>query len=105
MYEGTVEGLMLKEWGQLLAAENRADVLAIAQSVAYKLGQRQRHVCIDDVCDKLKELGIERKELGNAAGSVFKGGRWETVGFVLSRQPKRHAGVIRLWSLSEAWDR
>ena len=104
MYEGTIEGLMLKEWGQLLAAENRADVLAIAQSVAYKLGQEHRHVTIDDVCDQLKVLGIYREELGNAAGSVFKGGRWKTAGFVLSRQPKRHAGVIRQWTLSEVWD-
>lgn len=90
---------LVKRRGMTMAAEHRVDVLEKARAIAELRGLTGAHVTIDDVQAELIEQEIDPKMLGNAAGSVFKGGEWEMVGYQLSERVSRHKGLIRVWRL------
>ncbi len=83
------------------AAQARADLLELARTVAVRIAERQpdRLCTADDVQLHLISLGFEPDELGNAAGSIFRGARWQFVEFIRSARTTNHRRIIRVWRL------
>lgn len=97
-----VEAELRRIEGSSQAAQKRPNSLDVAKRVAVQLAQRTRGaVTIDDVYAELDRLGtgIGPDKLGNAAGSVFAGKRWECVGFTSSKRAARRTGMVRRWVL------
>jgi hypothetical protein len=94
------EGIKAGEAGKGLAAVNRATILRNARAVAIWVAERRADRCVsaDDV---YRHLSSEQsRQLGNAAGSLFRGSRWENTG--RRKQSKRisnHARWIMIWRL------
>ena len=78
----------------------RRGMLHLAQRVAVRIAERQGTVTSDDVFAVLARNGLNPKELGNAAGSVFRGHEFRFTGsWRKSRRPTNHARSIRVWAL------
>jgi len=93
------EGERRKEEGISRAVDKRADDLKIAQAIARKIAMQHpdRECHADLVQWELMDLGIN---LGNAAGSIFRGTDWEFTGrWVKSIRVTNHASVRRVWRL------
>jgi hypothetical protein len=88
--------------GMDLAAVARDSILDEARRAAVFIASLRddRSVSADDVMERLCSLGRKPEELGNAAGSVFRGKRWRWNGkWVKSRRETNHARMIRVWEL------
>lgn len=90
---------LAKEEGMHAAKVSRAKILAVAKELAEQLAIRHGVVNIDDVQAVLIQWGHHPSELGNAAGSVFRGEQWECVGFVASNRVSNHTRFVRNWRL------
>jgi hypothetical protein len=87
--------------GQELAVSNRSELLAEARSIAACLARRHkdRECTADDVYYELAQLGLPT-DLGNAAGSLFKGSQWVFTGKrIKSLRVSNHARWIMVWRL------
>ncbi len=95
------EGERRKKAGKELAAEKHAYVLSVAQRivVAVARSRAMRQATADDAQAALRDAGYNSGDLGNAAGSIFRGALWERVGYTKSRRPSNHARVIGIWRL------
>lgn len=96
------KGLRLKREGMARAATNRASLLKLARWLAVEIAESRtsRIVSMDDVQAALVDLGISDRALGNAAGSVFKGGKWAWTGSrIQSLRPHAHRNEIKTWRL------
>lgn len=91
------EGDRRKEAGIAGAASSRAALLWFAQAIAAHVGRFGAVVCADDVQAELIRQGHDPEDLGNAAGAMFRGGRWTCVGFRNSERTARQSGTIREW--------
>lgn len=91
-----------RDEGKVFSVKNRFNAFYVAKREAIILGAASE-ITADDVQDRMEELGYVPGDLGNAAGSVFSGGRWERVGYTKSRRASRHAGVIGVWRLKSAY--
>ena len=80
-----------------LAADKVPDDLRLAKRVAAMLGET-RQITIEDVRNWFAEQGM-KWTLGNAAGSVFDGGEWESCGFAAAKREESHGRIIRVWRL------
>jgi len=94
------EGVKARETGKSLAAVNRATILRNARAVAIWVAESRPDRCVsaDDVYRYLSSE--QSSQLGNAAGSLFRGSRWENTG--RRKQSKRisnHARWIMIWRL------
>ena len=89
----------LRDEGIAVAAENAGSVVLRVQEIARELGRRQRFVTADDVQRVMAERRISSKELGNGAGSMFRGkDQWRDTGRVVkSERIKAHARKISVW--------
>lgn len=86
------------EAGIELAATNNRPLLEIARRLAAELGRRQRFVTADDVQRILIDRGYQESQLGNAAGSVFRGRQWKWHGqTVKSERVASHGRLLRVW--------
>jgi|SRR5262245_31102239 len=94
-------GRRLKEEGMQLAAEAGHDILTLARRVAERIARAEGRVDIDVVQEALAGYGFKPGDLGQAAGSVFRGPQWRFVEFVESRRVGNHARMIRVWELIE----
>ena len=95
-------GKTLREAGKELAAVKRAYVLSYAQMLAVSLANSKPDRCVtaDDVYRQLALLGHDGNLLGNAAGSLFRGERWEFTGQrKQSVRISNHARWIMVWRL------
>jgi len=92
-------GRAMRDHGMEAAALAHKDVLRHARSVARRLArQSDNAITVDDVMAELQTEGLHPQDLGNAAGSIFKGDpRWVACGYVKSTRPSRHRGVIMSW--------
>lgn len=87
----------LKTAGMKTASENRKDELDYAKQVAVRIAQTQGTVTADDVQRVLLDEGIQ---LGNAAGSLFRGNQWLFTGeWRKSERTTNHARQNRVWAL------
>jgi hypothetical protein len=94
-------GRQAEEHGMSVAALSHAELLELAQEVAMQLGRLQCEVTIDDVHRWLGQHleGYEPSDLGNAAGSVFKGPQWQFVRWDASQRVSNHRRSVRVWRL------
>jgi hypothetical protein len=90
-----------REFGMALAAAARPALLAEAKSLASRVARAQGVVTSDDVALAMSEMGLRYEDLGNAAGSVFRGDFEWTGEVVTSERPSTHGRVIRVWRLKE----
>ena len=92
------ESQQRKEEGMALAASARPGDLEVARNIARHIARIGDGTCnADQVGIELEARGIE---LGNASGSLFKGGCWEFTGRrIRSARKSRHAGEIKVWRL------
>lgn len=88
-----------KQEGMTAAAVSRVELLQAAQEIAVQLAQQHGEVTADDVQAVLIQWGHHPSELGNAAGSIFKGKHWVFVRFCESTRVSNHKRVIRAWRL------
>lgn len=82
------------------AAKAKKDLLAYARKIAVEVAEsRQDRTCnADDVQAVLEKRGIGVLTLGNAAGSLFRGGKWVFTGrFVKSARIHAHKNLLRVW--------
>lgn len=91
-----------KRAGMSAAAAARASVLDIARVVAFELAEEHGVTHADAVQERLISMGITPDQLGNAAGSVFRGSYWRRVGGRPSSRVSRHANRIGVWALEPA---
>ncbi len=95
-------GRTQRDAGMDRAAARRAPVLRKARSIAVTvaLSRTDRCATADDV---YRHLTIaERRGLGNAAGSLFRGPRWTFTGRrTPSRRISNNAREIKIWKLQE----
>ena len=94
------EGIQARETGKGFAAVNRATILRNARAVATWVAESRPGRCVsaDDVYRYLSPE--QSSQLGNAAGSLFRGDQWENTG--RRKQSKRitnHARWIMIWRL------
>ena len=97
-------GLTLRDAGKQLASAKRAYVLSYARTLAIAIakGRADRCVTADDVYRQLAILGHDGNLLGNAAGSLFRGDRWEFTGQrKQSVRISNHARWIMVWRLKK----
>ena len=95
-------GESAKEAGRLTAAKCRDSLLALARDAVRKvaLSRSNRHATSDDAFAVLADMGKDASELGNAAGSLFRGTEWESTGtWAASRRKLNHARMVRVWRL------
>lgn len=91
-------GKNAKQFGIETAALNRATVLEIAQTIALELGPQYGEVHADMVFRRLIARNISPKQLGPAAGAIFRGPHWEFTGRMhRSRRISNHARRICIW--------
>jgi hypothetical protein len=91
-----------KEIGMDLAATKRQQILAVTKAAlcAIALSRSDRCVTADDAQRWLSENGYGPGSLGNAAGSLFRGGAWEFTGrWIKSERVISHANDLRVWRL------
>lgn len=97
-----VTGETEKEAGIKKAANARLKnrILQEAREIAKKLpAAKTTGITADDVVEKLVENGYGIHALGNAAGSLFRGGDWECIGRRKSTRVHAHANELRVWRL------
>jgi hypothetical protein len=92
-----VTGEQLKLEGMTRAADNNGMILKLYQSTAERLGRMGYPITIDTVHLELAIYGLGPVDIGNAAGSVFKGKDWERVGFRKADRFSSHARMLSLW--------
>jgi hypothetical protein len=99
LFDG-VESDRLKEEGMKAAAENAITPLELAREIAYELAMKHGTVNADMVGHELWiRHGI--KTLGPAAGSLFKGDKWQWTGeYMKSERKKNHSRMLRVWRLA-----
>ena len=89
----------LRDTGMESAAKGRAGLLQTARELAQRLAELYGKVTADDVRKEYEYRGGNWSDLGNAAGSIFKGKQWECVGFENSSVASSHARALRIWRL------
>ena len=96
------DGRDLRDAGKLLASAKRSYVLSYARMLAVTIAKSRPDSCVtaDDVYRQLALLGHDGNLLGNAAGSLFRGDRWEFTGQrKQSVRISNHARWIMVWKL------
>lgn len=91
------ESLRRRDQGMDRAAQNRAKILRLSRWLAKRHALEHGTVTADDVMRKLDVLGHTPDQLGNAAGSLFRGSEWECVGWVRSERVSNNGRMIRRW--------
>ena len=91
-----------KESGMMAAAMAKGELLEVARSCALHFAsQNYSGTCTsDDVAGEMQRRGYDYTELGNAAGSIFKGKQWAFTGsYTASKRPAAHKRDIKIWRL------
>ena len=86
-----------KERGMASAASHQRELLGIARAIALTLALNGDGTCtMDDVKRQMLKMGLDPRELGNAAGAVFKTDEWEFTGErIRSAQVSAHNREIK----------
>ena len=90
-----------RDKGMATAVSGRESILANVRSIANNLARIYGKVTADQVRAEYEYRGGNWQDLGNAAGSIFKGKQWQCVGFENSLVKTSHARTIRVWKLNE----
>ncbi len=68
-----------------------------AREIAREVVREKGAVTADDVQERLIHRGFP--QMGNAAGSLFRGKAWECIGWAKSPRRSNHAHQNRVWRL------
>jgi len=93
------QSIQERDKGMATAVSGRSKALETARRLARIICQLHGKVTADDVRREFEYRGGDWTELGNAAGSLFKGKQWQSVGFENSTVATSHARMIRVWKL------
>lgn len=100
-------GLKRRDEGKNLAANNRAEVLSLARLLAswIALHRESRECTADDVQSALIARGRRPEELGNAAGSIFRGKQWRySKKIIQSTRVSNNGRTIKIWEYVGKFD-
>ena len=95
-----IESAKQAEAGIALAASHKPSLLAIARGIAVGIAEASpnRTCDADQVVRELERRNLG--QLGNAAGSLFRGKAWEFTGqFKKSERVHAHSNLLRVWRL------
>ena len=95
--QNLAQGEALKASGMKQAAQSRALMLSVARFCALQHAKSHGTCTADDAVRYFTPA--MKSELGNAAGSIFKGQEWIHNGYTKSHRPSAHARVIGVWRL------
>lgn len=101
-YFNQQQGLFGKQAGKAEAQRKRKHVLHLARVVAEQVAttRASSQLTIDAVMFYLdKWHGYGPSDLGQAAGSVFRGDQWEKVGRKASERASSHGREVTIWKL------
>lgn len=90
------------ERARRLAVERRRRLLAVARETALRCGRRDpwRLCTLHDVYRRMAIDGHEPRDLGSAAGSIFRARHWKSTCLrVRHHRPGRRAREIKVWRL------
>lgn len=96
-------GEALKAEGIARAAQAKHDLLALGRLYCERAARSRpdRTATADDAARGFKAAGLPADALGNAAGSLFRGKRWEFTGqWRPSRRISNHGHQNRVWRLT-----
>lgn len=93
------DGRARRDLGKGLAAGTREEILGLARVIAERIARAEGEVTADDVQRELIGRGYTPHQLGNAAGSIFDGRKWELTGWRPSTRVSRHANRVGVWRL------
>ena len=91
-----------KTVGVAVAADGKKSLLEYARRVAETLPAAREGITADDVVAQLVAEGVDMHALGNSAGALFAGKRWQWTGERRkSRREQAHANELKVWRLVE----
>jgi hypothetical protein len=93
------QSIQERDKGMKKAARAKSDDLLRAKIIAQNIAHFKGQVTADDVRKEYEYRGGNWSDLGNAAGSIFKGKQWQCVGFENSTVTTSHARALRVWAL------
>lgn len=96
-------GEALRDMGMVRAASAKEDALALGRALCREaaLKRHDRTATVDDATRGFMEYGLPPTLLGNAAGSLFKGGGWVFAGYTKSKRVTNHAHTVMIWRLED----
>lgn len=92
-------GRSARDAGMQTAAANKESLLRYARDVAKRLARAKGVITADDVSEAMAVEGISPNALGNASGSLFKGGDFIHVGYTNARRVQSHGRTLKTWRL------
>lgn len=92
-------GRQARDEGMGRAAERKQSLLDHARKVAKMLAKQKGIISADDVSEYMEAEGISPNALGNASGSLFKGGTFVHVGYTQARRVQSHGRTLKTWRL------
>ena len=94
-------GEALRDMGMARAASAKDDALALGRALCREaaLKRHDRTATVDDATRGFMEYELPATLLGNAAGSLFKGGGWVFVGYTKSKRVTNHDHTKMIWRL------
>jgi len=93
------QSIQERDKGMAKATNKRMELLSTARDLAKRLAELYGRVTADQVRAEYEYRGGNWSDLGNAAGSIFKGKQWQCVGFENSTVTTSHARALRVWTL------
>jgi hypothetical protein len=93
------QSIQERDNGIKTAVSGREEILNRVRSIAKMIAQIRGKITADDVRKEYEYRGGNWSDLGNAAGSIFKGKQWQCVGFENSTVTTSHARALRVWAL------
>jgi len=93
------QSIQERDKGMATAVSGREKALSKARQMAEILAIMCGEITADDVRKEYEYRGGNWSDLGNAAGSIFKGKQWQCVGFENSTVTTSHARALRVWAL------
>ncbi len=93
------QSIQERDKGMELASNKRQNALLGCKLIAISIAQIKGKATADDVRKEYEYRGGNWSDLGNAAGSIFKGKQWQCVGFENSTVTTSHARALRVWKL------
>jgi len=95
------QSIQERDKGMANAVSGREKALAKARSIAFWIANMKGFVTADKVRQEYEYRGGDwAKDLGNAAGSIFKEkSKWQCVSFENSTVTTSHARALRVWAL------
>jgi hypothetical protein len=97
-----LEGLLLAEAGIAQAIDSRTELIEAVRVGIIKIALKRENRCAtaDDADVVLSDLCCTHRDLGNAAGGIFRDGNWRNTGeWKPSVRTTNHARHVRVWQL------